>query len=39
MVALSLAVGDELGLGGRDRRDLEFGALLHDVGKIIPSPR
>ena len=34
VVALSLAVGDGLGLTGRDRRDLEFGALLHDIGKI-----
>jgi putative nucleotidyltransferase with HDIG domain len=34
VVALSLAVGDELGLRGRDRRNLEFGALLHDIGKI-----
>ena len=34
VVALSLAVGDELGLDERDRRDLEFGALLHDIGKI-----
>jgi putative nucleotidyltransferase with HDIG domain len=34
VVALALAVGDALGLDGRDRRNLEFGALLHDVGKI-----
>jgi putative nucleotidyltransferase with HDIG domain len=34
VVALALAVGDALGLEGRDRRNLEFGALLHDVGKI-----
>jgi HD-GYP domain-containing protein (c-di-GMP phosphodiesterase class II) len=34
VVALSLAVGDALGLDGRDRRNLEFAALLHDVGKI-----
>ena len=34
VVALSLAVGDELGIDGRDRRNLEFAALLHDVGKI-----
>jgi HD-GYP domain-containing protein (c-di-GMP phosphodiesterase class II) len=34
VVALALAVGDALGLEGRDRRNLEFGALLHDIGKI-----
>ena len=34
VVALALAVGDTLGLGARDRRNLEFAALLHDVGKI-----
>jgi HD-GYP domain-containing protein (c-di-GMP phosphodiesterase class II) len=34
VVALALAVGDALGLDGRERRNLEFGALLHDVGKI-----
>jgi HD-GYP domain-containing protein (c-di-GMP phosphodiesterase class II) len=34
VVALALAVGDALGLGGRERRNLEFGALLHDIGKI-----
>jgi HD-GYP domain-containing protein (c-di-GMP phosphodiesterase class II) len=34
VVALSLAVGDQLGIDGRDRRNLEFAALLHDVGKI-----
>ena len=34
VVALALAVGDVLGLDGRDRRNLEFGALLHDIGKI-----
>ncbi len=34
VVALALAVGDELGMDGRERRDLEFAALLHDVGKI-----
>ena len=34
VVALALAVGDELGIGGRERRNLEFGALLHDIGKI-----
>jgi HD-GYP domain-containing protein (c-di-GMP phosphodiesterase class II) len=34
VVALSLDVGDALGLEGRDRRNLEFAALLHDIGKI-----
>jgi HD-GYP domain-containing protein (c-di-GMP phosphodiesterase class II) len=34
VVALSLGVGDTLGLHGRDRRNLEFSALLHDIGKI-----
>jgi HD-GYP domain-containing protein (c-di-GMP phosphodiesterase class II) len=38
VVSLVLAVCDRLGLDGRDRRDAEFAALLHDVGKIkIPS--
>jgi HD-GYP domain-containing protein (c-di-GMP phosphodiesterase class II) len=38
VVALTLAVADELGLAERDRRDAEFAALLHDVGKIrIPN--
>jgi putative nucleotidyltransferase with HDIG domain len=34
VVALALAVGDALGLAARDRRNLEFAALLHDIGKI-----
>jgi putative nucleotidyltransferase with HDIG domain len=34
VVALALAVGDTLGLGARDRRNLEFAGLLHDIGKI-----
>jgi HD-GYP domain-containing protein (c-di-GMP phosphodiesterase class II) len=38
VVALALGVGDALGLGAEQRRNLEFGALLHDVGKIaIPK--
>ena len=38
VVALTLAVADELGLSERDRRDAEFVALLHDVGKIrVPN--
>jgi HD-GYP domain-containing protein (c-di-GMP phosphodiesterase class II) len=34
VVALSLGVADKLGLDLRQRRDVEFAALLHDVGKI-----
>src|SRR3954468_2004093 len=34
VVALALAVGDALGLDARDRRNHEFAALLHDIGKI-----
>jgi len=38
VVDLVLAVADELKLSRADRRDAEFVALLHDVGKIrIPS--
>ena len=38
VVALTMAVADELGLSERERRDAEFVALLHDVGKIrIPN--
>jgi HD-GYP domain-containing protein (c-di-GMP phosphodiesterase class II) len=38
VVWLSIAVAEELGLDSRDRRDTEFVALLHDVGKIrIPN--
>jgi HD-GYP domain-containing protein (c-di-GMP phosphodiesterase class II) len=38
VVSLVLDVCDGLGVGGRERRDAEFAALLHDVGKIkIPS--
>ncbi len=38
VVDLVLAVADELGLSAADRRDAEFVALLHDVGKIrIPA--
>ncbi len=38
VVGLALAVGEQLGLDAERRRDLEFGALLHDVGKIaIPK--
>jgi putative nucleotidyltransferase with HDIG domain len=38
VVALALEVGEELGLSANQMRNLEFGALLHDVGKIaIPK--
>lgn len=38
VVSLTLGVADELGLDARGRRDAEFVALLHDVGKIrIPA--
>ncbi len=34
VVTFSLRIGYELGLNRKQLRDLEFGALLHDVGKI-----
>lgn len=34
VVSLALSVADALGLDARQRRNVEFGALLHDVGKI-----
>jgi putative nucleotidyltransferase with HDIG domain len=34
VVELTLAVADALGLSGQERRDAEFAALLHDVGKV-----
>ena len=38
VVALSVAVAEQLGLDERRRRNVEFGALLHDVGKVaIPN--
>jgi HD-GYP domain-containing protein (c-di-GMP phosphodiesterase class II) len=38
VVALTLDVADRLGLSANRRRNLEFAALLHDVGKIaIPK--
>ena len=38
VVGLALSVGDKLQLGAEQRRNLEFAALLHDVGKIaIPK--
>ena len=38
VVELAVEVGRRLGLNGDALRDLEFGALLHDVGKIaVPN--
>jgi putative nucleotidyltransferase with HDIG domain len=38
VVELSLDVADQMGLGSEQRRKAEFGALLHDVGKVaIPN--
>jgi HD-GYP domain-containing protein (c-di-GMP phosphodiesterase class II) len=38
VVDLANATADELGLAGEDRQELEFAAMLHDVGKIsIPK--
>ncbi len=38
VVELSLAVADAMGLTPQQRRNVEFGALLHDVGKVaIPK--
>jgi HD-GYP domain-containing protein (c-di-GMP phosphodiesterase class II) len=34
VVSLSVAVSDAMSLSSRQRRNVEFGALLHDVGKI-----
>jgi len=34
VVSLSVAVADAMGLSPKERRNVEFGALLHDVGKI-----
>jgi putative nucleotidyltransferase with HDIG domain len=37
VVELALEVGEELGLRTTDLRDLEFGSLLHDIGKLRVS--
>jgi putative nucleotidyltransferase with HDIG domain len=38
VVELTVAVADELGVDEEQRRAAEFGALLHDVGKVaIPN--
>jgi HD-GYP domain-containing protein (c-di-GMP phosphodiesterase class II) len=34
VVSLSVSVADSMGLSSKQRRNVEFGALLHDVGKI-----
>ncbi len=34
VVSLSVAVADSMGLSSKQLRNVEFGALLHDVGKI-----
>jgi HD-GYP domain-containing protein (c-di-GMP phosphodiesterase class II) len=34
VVSLVIDVADRMGLDGRQRRDAEFAALLHDIGKI-----
>ncbi len=34
VVRLALDVAEQMGLDARQRRNVEFGALLHDVGKI-----
>jgi HD-GYP domain-containing protein (c-di-GMP phosphodiesterase class II) len=39
VVDLSLAVADALGLSGAQRVNVEFGALLHDVGEIRVAPQ
>jgi HD-GYP domain-containing protein (c-di-GMP phosphodiesterase class II) len=35
VVDLATRVARELGLGGDERRNVEFAALLHDIGKIV----
>ena len=38
VVELTLAVVDQLGLSASERRDAEFAALLHDIGKVrVPN--
>jgi putative nucleotidyltransferase with HDIG domain len=38
VVALALRVAEAMGLDHRQRRNVEFGALLHDIGKIaVPN--
>ena len=35
VVTMALAVAEAMGMSGRELRNLEFGALLHDIGKIF----
>jgi putative nucleotidyltransferase with HDIG domain len=35
VVELAMEVGEKLGLDATQRRNLEFGALLHDIGKVV----
>ncbi len=37
VVELAVEVGEQLGLGPSELRDLEFGSLLHDIGKLRVS--
>ena len=37
VVSLSLQVADEMGVSPQQRRNVEFAALLHDVGKLAVS--
>jgi putative nucleotidyltransferase with HDIG domain len=38
VVTLAMAVAEEMGLDSRQSRNVEFGALLHDIGKIaVPN--
>jgi HD-GYP domain-containing protein (c-di-GMP phosphodiesterase class II) len=37
VVSVSLQVAEEMGLDARQRRNVEFAALLHDVGKLAIS--
>jgi putative nucleotidyltransferase with HDIG domain len=35
VVQLAIEVGERLGLDGAQGRNLDFGALLHDIGKVV----
>jgi putative nucleotidyltransferase with HDIG domain len=35
VVELAVEVGDRLGVDATQRRNVEFGALLHDIGKVV----
>ena len=32
---IALALGRHMGLSGKELRDLQFGAMLHDIGKVV----